>query len=160
MKENPEDWPFLHLAKAFDSLKIGCFLSSEEIKSLEALVEAFTTVSILGDKVGSDVAQIVQEVNTHKHSKSCRKYNNDYRFDYAKLPSPKTIIIKPIEQAEPFLSKKKKNFNEKWIRAWNANMDIQICIGFRAVITYITDYGFKPDAGLMELMKKIMAESK
>ena len=30
------------------------------------------------------------------------------------------------------------NYNPEWIRAWNGNMDIQLCLDFFAIVTYIT----------------------
>ena len=32
------------------------------------------------------------------------------------------------------------NYNGEWIRAWNANLDLQVCLDFFSVITYITEY--------------------
>ena len=31
------------------------------------------------------------------------------------------------------------NYNAEWIRAWSGNMDIQVCLDFFSVITYITE---------------------
>ena len=36
--------------------------------------------------------------------------------------------------------------------AWNGNMDIQLCLDFFAVITYISDYYSKDDSGTMQLL--------
>ena len=47
-------------------------------------------------------------------------------------------------------------YNIEWIRAWNGNMDLQVCLDFHAVITYITDYYSKDDSGTMEVIKKMM----
>ena len=44
-------------------------------------------------------------------------------------------------------------YNPVWIQAWDANIDIQICLDFFAVITYITDYYMKDDSGLMKEMQ-------
>ena len=30
------------------------------------------------------------------------------------------------------------NYNPEWIRAWNGNMDLQLCLDFFAIVTYIT----------------------
>ena len=30
------------------------------------------------------------------------------------------------------------NYNREWILSWNANMDIQLCLDFFAIITYIS----------------------
>ena len=36
-------------------------------------------------------------------------------------------------------------FNKDWLRAWNGNMDLQVCLDFFAVISYIVDYAYKPE---------------
>ena len=41
------------------------------------------------------------------------------------------------------------NYNSEWILNWNANMDIQLCPDFYAVLTYISDYFSKDDSGTM-----------
>ena len=38
------------------------------------------------------------------------------------------------------------NYNPEWILAWNANIDIQLCFDFFAVITYITEYFTKDES--------------
>ena len=43
-------------------------------------------------------------------------------------------------------------FDPEWILAWNGNLDIQICLDFFAVITYITEYFTKDDTGTMEVL--------
>ena len=49
-------------------------------------------------------------------------------------------------------------YNIEWMRAWNANMDIQICLDYHAVITYITDYYAKADSGLMDLINSVLTQ--
>ena len=41
-------------------------------------------------------------------------------------------------------------YNSEWLAAWNGNMDIQLCLDFFAVITYISDYYSKDDSGTMK----------
>ena len=41
------------------------------------------------------------------------------------------------------------NYNPEWILAWNGNMDIQLCLDFFAICTYITDYYNKDETGTM-----------
>ena len=45
------------------------------------------------------------------------------------------------------------NYNPEWLRAWNANMDIQLCFDFFAVITYITEYFTKDESGTSAFLK-------
>lgn len=39
------------------------------------------------------------------------------------------------------------NYNGEWIRAWSGNLDLQVCLDFFSVITYITEYFCKDDTG-------------
>merc|ERR1711954_388232 len=50
-------------------------------------------------------------------------------------------------------------YNIEMLRAWNANMDIQICLDFFAIITYITEYIAKLDAALMEVLKSVLQKN-
>ena len=50
------------------------------------------------------------------------------------------------------------SYNTEWIRAWNANIDVQIALDFFSIITYIADYYSKNDTGTSELIKQGMAE--
>ena len=52
------------------------------------------------------------------------------------------------------------NYNAHYLLAWRANMDIQFCLDSYAVITYITDYVTKADAGLTIELKKALLETK
>ena len=45
------------------------------------------------------------------------------------------------------------NYNPEWLRAWNANLDIQVCFDFFAVITYITEYITKDESGTSAFLK-------
>ena len=45
------------------------------------------------------------------------------------------------------------NYNPEWLRAWNANIDIQLCFDFFAVITYITEYFTKDESGTSPFLR-------
>ena len=51
------------------------------------------------------------------------------------------------------------SYNPEWARAWNGNTDLQICLDYFAVITYITEYYTKDDSGTMTLLLKALQES-
>ena len=38
--------------------------------------------------------------------------------------------------------------------AWDANLDLQICLDYFAVITYVTDYYSKDDTGTLQYLKE------
>ena len=50
---------------------------------------------------------IVNEVQRHKHTKSCLKYNGNCRYGFPKLPSPETLVAQPIDTLYP-------EKDEKW----------------------------------------------
>ena len=51
------------------------------------------------------------------------------------------------------------SYNAEWILAWNGNIDLQICLDFFAVITYITEYFTKDDTGTMETLLEALKNS-
>ena len=46
------------------------------------------------------------------------------------------------------------NYNKEWLMNWNGNMDIQICLDYFAVVSYITDYVTKDETGVCEVLKQ------
>lgn len=52
------------------------------------------------------------------------------------------------------------NYNKEWLLAWKGNLDIQFCHDGYAVVTYLTDYLSKPDAGVTSALKNSLAETK
>ena len=65
-------------------------------------------------------------------------------------------IIKQRDIDEIFIN----SYNIEWLRAWNANLDIQIVLDYFAVITYVTDYYSKDDTGTMEVIKSALEQAK
>ena len=51
------------------------------------------------------------------------------------------------------------SYNPEWARAWNGNHDLQICLDYFAVITYITEYYTKDDTGTMTLLLEALKNS-
>jgi hypothetical protein len=194
--------------------------TDEEFNIVVKFIDNFTTCEIPEDET---LKSFVKEVQTHNHTKSCQKYENNCRFGFPKFPSEKTIIAKQVESNIPnrqeiinkhadilslirkiigssefddnmslteILNKAKvtsedyykalqvssmgnkivlkrtpkeiwiNNYNPEWLRAWNGNMDIQVCTDIFAVVTYITDYYSKSEPAVMEHWLKAWNESK
>ena len=51
------------------------------------------------------------------------------------------------------------SYNPEWARAWNGNTDLQICLDYFAVITYITEYFTKDDTGMMTKLLEMLKHS-
>ena len=72
---------------------ICCSTDPDDIKKLLYRVDENAR-----DKIAQNVASTVQEVNTHHHTKSCRKHNTKCRFNFPKLPCKRTILTQPMSQ--------------------------------------------------------------
>ena len=62
-----------------------------------------------------------------------------------------TKVILEREVSEIFVN----NYNPHWMEAWNANMDLQICLDYFSIITYMTDYVTKPETKTTEALKQV-----
>ena len=45
------------------------------------------------------------------------------------------------------------SYNPEWTLAWNGNLDLQLCLDYFSVITYVNDYFTKDDTGTMNLLR-------
>ena len=74
--------------------------------------------------------------------------------DALKYSTPGYSIILERDLNEIFIN----SYSPEWARAWNGNTDLQVCLDYFAVITYITEYYTKDDSGIMtkliEMLKK------
>ena len=52
------------------------------------------------------------------------------------------------------------NYNPEWMKAWDGNMDIQVCLDYFAIITYITDYYTKTESGVTKAISAAVKASK
>ena len=50
-------------------------------------------------------------------------------------------------------------YNKEWLTAWDANMDLQLCFDFYAIITYISDYYTKDDSGTLKYIKDVLKDA-
>ena len=212
-----EEYP--GITSIFRNIKVKALFDHQQLKTLQRFIDNFVSCSLTNDKF-KGIDSIVQEVQIHHHTKTCRKYRTKCRFGYPKYPSDETIIAQPLRK-EDFESEKQykekllhlentlkrvkdvlnemddlfhskveedqkklkeiqekgldnvlfkakvtrqeydealrvskngkviilkrtvkelwvNNYNPEWIRAWNGNMDVQLCLDFFAIVTYIT----------------------
>ena len=218
------DNTFPGLKMSMQKLQSGQTLSEKEEDTVINFIDNFISVSS-----DTNLKEIVKEVQTHHHTKTCRKRSSSScRFSYPRFPSEKTIIAKPLRR-EDFLSEESfkekikmhelimqkvtktlnslgkddllkqslsmvllkagiskkeyyealqvsskglkvilkrsvadifiNNYNQEWLRAWNGNMDIQMCLDHFAIATYITDYYTKDESGTTKFLKEAGKQS-
>ncbi len=212
---------FPRLSIVLTKLSHSTLLGDSDQELITQFVDKFVTVSS-----DSSVSKIVQDVQKHNHTKTCRKRGaKSCRFGFPRFPSKKTIISRPLRKEDfadenqytetmknhvALLDKVKfeldraieeeenieelsigdilgranvseaeyykalsispkgiriilkrqvkdafiNNYNEEWLRAWNGNMDLQICLDRFAIVTYITDYYSKDESGTTKVLKE------
>ena len=59
------------------------------------MVNHLITRSLFKGGQYGDVISMVEEVNQHHHTKTCRKKSTECRFHFKKFPSQRTIIARP-----------------------------------------------------------------
>ena len=91
MAENETHLNINVLKTTFKKIRLDKSLNNEEIIELERFADTFVTCSNKSPLTD----EIVNKVNTHHHTKSCRKYNTTCRFNFPKYPTRKTIISIP-----------------------------------------------------------------
>ena len=99
-------YPLYGLKNSLRKLNNSEEVTEEEIATVVAFTDTFSTVSLHSAIVGSVVASIADKVNQHHHTKTCRKYQTVCRFKFPKLPSYATIIARPPGKNIPAQEKK------------------------------------------------------
>ena len=211
------------ITDSMSSLRNQRRLTKEQCRIVATFVNKFTSCSLSNQQV----ADKVQEVQIHKHTRTCCKKGGMCRFGFPRFPSEQTIIAQPLPRddfssdseydtarkrhqtilntvkcalndleeedyktssLDDILKNKKikksdyyaalrvssrgtviilkrdvkeifvNNYNSEWLNAWDANMDIQVCLDYYGVITYITDYYTKDESGTMPFLIDALKE--
>ena len=50
------------------------------------------------------------------------------------------------------------NYNPEYLIAWDSNIDVQVCLDYFAIITYILDYKMKDESGTLDEITKALKE--
>ena len=144
-------------------------LKAEKDKILKHCQEILSKVAVVL-KDQDSISKIMekykkQEESKYEHSQCiknriidiCLKANVTYE-DYMKALSVSKVGFKVIQKRdidEIFVN----SYNVEWLRAWNANMDLQVCLDFFGVITYITDYYSKDASGTMRIINDALKQN-
>ena len=93
---------FKHLKEAFRKLRENEKLEKAEIQELETYVDKFVTCSLNPNKLtsmgccnGIDLANLAEEVQQHRHTRTCRKYDTNCRFHKPTFPMKTTNVFSP-----------------------------------------------------------------
>ena len=79
---------------------------------------------------------------------------SDYLFYINLIHKTRTLVLKRSVK-ERYIN----NYNKEMLKAWNANMDIQIALDPFAIITYIINYWSKVENGMTQFLKEALDAS-
>ena len=118
--------------------------------------------------------KIVTEVQTHRHTPSCQKYNGSCRYGFPKFPCKKTILAEPIRDIECFDMEDKKKFDkekEKKFKKYSEILEnakklledknLELLIQRKIVIRHLDEYirGENPDCPEKDIIAKVFASN-
>ena len=96
--------------------------------------------------------ETINEDMTHdEFLKSIDVKSEDYE-NALKTSKHGRILIMKRSVKERFIN----NYNKEWMKAWNANMDVQVSFDAYSVISYILSYVAKDETGMTEFLKEAL----
>ena len=87
--------PHVHGVFWLESKDIIRFMEDDKFdkEKVTSLIDEWISCSL--DTGDETLNELVKEVNVHKHTKSCKKYGTNCRFNFPRLPSDETLIASP-----------------------------------------------------------------
>ena len=150
--------PFKGIESAFRKFRSQIELSEDEEQAVVNFVDQFTTVSLCADEVGKEVVRIVEEVNKHHHTKTC-KPKPKCRFRYPKFPVWKTVLVKPYkcefgEEREHYLKKYAKTLSKVHEQLEDQELIDSIMSKYNKKKENKEEYNINRKRRILELLKK------
>ena len=136
-----------------DFKKFSRELGTEVYK--KSLREAKNILQTVKSKLSEMTEEELNECTLDKILENCDISSEVYHNALGISERGKTIVMKR-KLNEMWVN----NYNPHFMKAWTANMDIQFCMDSYAVVTYVTDYLTKGDAGLTKELRKALLETK
>ena len=93
-----------------------------------------------------DTETLLQRANVDK-----KKY-----YEALEVSQSGACIILKRDPKEAYIN----NYNPEWMKAWDGNMDISVCLDYFAIVTYITDYYTKTESGVTKAINAAVKASK
>ena len=82
--------------------------------------------------------------------KKCNVKEEDY-YEALSSSNMGSCVVLEREPNEIYIN----NYNAEWLKAWDGNIDLAVCLDFFAIITYITDYYTKVETEMMTKLNDV-----
>ena len=137
----------------------------EGMRAVPDFIDQHISTMIPSEGEDDELCTLVMRLQRHKHTYTCQK-NGRYgcRFDYPKDPSPETRLKTNADGGNKdrfYVIKREPGaeivnpYNEHLLRAWRANMDIQVVGSVYGAALYVTHYICKDES---QVLKQVIAE--
>ena len=128
--------------------KVGNILNDEE--KIEEIIQRFGTSVLESREVYKENKRLRIEALLEKAEVTIEEYETALSY---------TNVGYKVVHERDVTEIYRNSYNIEWIRAWNGNIDVSPCFDYHSVITYISDYWAKDDAGLMEVINSVLKEA-
>ena len=139
--------------------------SVEGLRAVPGFIDQYITTKIPTEGEDDELRALVMRLQRHKHTHTCQKNGRrGCRFDYPKQPSPETRLKTNADggnKARFYVIKREPGaemvnpYNENLLRAWRANMDVQVVGSVYGAALYVTHYICKDES---QALKQVIAE--
>ena len=137
----------------------------EGLRAVPGFIDQYITTKIPSEGEDDELRTLVMRLQRHKHTHTCQKNGRrGCRFDYPKQPSPETRLKTNADggnKARFYVIKWEPGaemvnpYNEHLLRAWRANMDVQVVGSVYGAALYVTHYICKDES---PALKQVIAE--
>ena len=137
----------------------------EGLRAVPGFIDKYITTKIPSEGEDNELRTLVMRLQRHKHTHTCQKNGRrGCRFDYPKQPSPETRLKTNADggnKARFYVIKREPGaemvnpYNEHLLRAWRANMDVQVVGSVYGAALYVTHYICKDES---QVLKQVIAE--
>ena len=137
----------------------------EGLRAVPGFIDQYITTKIPTEGEDDELRALVMRLQRHKHTHTCQKNGRrGCRFDYPKQPSPETRLKTNADggnKARFYVIKREpaaemvNPYNEHLLRAWRANMDVQVVGSVYGAALYVTHYICKDES---QALKQVIAE--
>ena len=126
----------------------------EGLRAVPGFIDKYITTKIPTEGEDDELHTLVMRLQRHKHT----------QFDYPKQPSPETRLKTNADggnKARFYVIKREPGaemvnpYNEHLLRAWRANMDVQVVGSVYGAALYVTHYICKDES---QTLKQVIAE--
>ena len=137
----------------------------EGLRAVPGFIDKYITSEIPSEGEDDELCTLVMRLQRHKHTHTCQKNGRrGCRFDYPKQPSPETCLKTNADggnKARFYIIKREPGaemgnpYNQQLLRAWRANMNIQVVGSVYGAALYVTHYIYKYES---QVLKQVIAE--